>query len=533
MSLSVFASRTETVAADITATNEQIARATVFMVLLFVVDVIAVAMVWLPDEIVWYPGHAAAPALTMVLQGVLVVAAAAIFILRISLQNIGVAWFDVHRRNYYALRAKTNEASLIKDRQERVQALSACTRARWILHAKTLLSAAAMFVACPIAMFSITYKAMIIPYWWGYSFLAAAGFLTVYQLFFNWSGLMTVERNVRIILSALVIGGCLIVVFVDPKRPFDFRYADIQGIDVSALDLSDADGRDSNASNADFSWTNLIYADFAESQAPGARFDGADMTRTNFLLSNLKGASFIRMQAARPRFPNADLSDANFQEVSFRGVDFRLAKLHRANFVDASIYRGDFRSADASNAVFGISRIIQGRMTASIFDGADLRGTNARESDFTRASMNGANLTGANFYSTVFYAGTIKGSNLTLANFNKSIFVYANVQGSNFSGASLKETLFLKSDMRGVNLQGADLTDSDLRDADLRGANLELAYLERANLTGADLSDVKNLKQFQLYLACGDETTKLPPGLRLIKPCPNNNLLPDAESFKE
>jgi len=57
-----------------------------------------------------------------------------------------------------------------------------------------------------------------------------------------------------------------------------------------------------------------------------------------------------------------------------------------------------------------------------------------------------------------------------------------------------------------------DLHETDLRRGNLEEANLEGAYLMRANLEGAKL-----LTEEQIWQAFGDETTKLPEGLKSPK----------------
>ena len=74
-----------------------------------------------------------------------------------------------------------------------------------------------------------------------------------------------------------------------------------------------------------------------------------------------------------------------------------------------------------------------------------------------------------------------------------------------------------QADLTDANLQGADL-----RNANLQGANLFRANLQGANLQGANLQGAKHLTQMQLDQACGDEKTKLSPGLS-IKPCPKKS----------
>ena len=107
--------------------------------------------------------------------------------------------------------------------------------------------------------------------------------------------------------------------------------------------------------------------------------------------------------------------------------------------------------------------------------------------------------------------------------------------GCNLAGADLSNTCVKDHDLHGADFTGADatlmcmsfanFTGVSFRNAELSGANLAGAKMDGADLTGAgtsitsflgtDLTRVKGLTQKQLDIACGDATTKLPPGLRV------------------
>jgi uncharacterized protein YjbI with pentapeptide repeats len=107
--------------------------------------------------------------------------------------------------------------------------------------------------------------------------------------------------------------------------------------------------------------------------------------------------------------------------------------------------------------------------------------------------------------------------------------------GCNLAGADLTNTCVKDHDLHGADFTGAnatlmcmsfaDFTDVSFRNTELSGANLAGAKLDGADLTGAktsitsflgtDLTHVKGLTQAQLNVACGDATTRLPPGLHV------------------
>jgi uncharacterized protein YjbI with pentapeptide repeats len=102
-------------------------------------------------------------------------------------------------------------------------------------------------------------------------------------------------------------------------------------------------------------------------------------------------------------------------------------------------------------------------------------------------------------------------------------------------GANLMNTCVKEHDLHDANFDGADatlmcmsfanFTHASFRGAELSGANLAGAKLDGADLTGArtsitsflgtDLRHVKGLTQAQLDVACGDDRTLLPAGLKI------------------
>src|ERR1700722_7530162 len=107
--------------------------------------------------------------------------------------------------------------------------------------------------------------------------------------------------------------------------------------------------------------------------------------------------------------------------------------------------------------------------------------------------------------------------------------------GCNLKGADLTNTCVKAHDLHGANFDGANatlmcmsfanFTNASFRGTDLSAANLASAKMDGADLTGAklditsflgtDLSKTKGLTQAQIDVSCGDDKTKLPPGLKV------------------
>ena len=90
---------------------------------------------------------------------------------------------------------------------------------------------------------------------------------------------------------------------------------------------------------------------------------------------------------------------------------------------------------------------------------------------------------------------------------------------ADFGEAYLNEASLILTNLQNANLQNANLKDAEFLGTDRRRANLKKANPKGAILISANLANCLNLTQEQLNSACGNEKTKLPPGLT-IKECP-------------
>jgi hypothetical protein len=137
----------------------------------------------------------------------------------------------------------------------------------------------------------------------------------------------------------------------------------------------------------------------------------------------------------------------------------------------------------------------------------DLQGTNLRRSSaLSEAHLAGAYFMGANLSNVVLNGANLSGADLSEADLSR-----ANLKGADLSNAILAE----------ADLSEADLSEADIGGADLSGANLRKAHFSEATiLWDADIrgaifseTDPRTMRR-HLESARGDETTRLPPGLK-------------------
>jgi uncharacterized protein YjbI with pentapeptide repeats len=247
----------------------------------------------------------------------------------------------------------------------------------------------------------------------------------------------------------------------------DLRKADLRNCRLRGAYLNGkADLRCANLSYADLTGANLNEADLCKANAQNAMFRSAYLDEARLAGANLEGAN---LQCAV--LENCKLPKAVLRKADLSGANARNACFLKADLGKAQLQKGNFRDADMSKAV--------------------LRRAKAEKAVFTKAVLKEAHLEGANL--------------------SGAILDRANCQGAFFTGSSLENANLEESCLWKTRFSYADLTKANLRNADLTGAHFEGAYL----------SEAVNLTQEQLDSACGDEKTKLPPGLH-IKICPKD-----------
>ena len=91
---------------------------------------------------------------------------------------------------------------------------------------------------------------------------------------------------------------------------------------------------------------------------------------------------------------------------------------------------------------------------------------------------------------------------------------FVKLVGADLTKAELNRAVLAKADLSRATLVGAYLKRANLRGAILGKASVSDADFDLAELHGSDLSQTIGLVQDQIERACGDTTTKLPPGIK-------------------
>ena len=107
----------------------------------------------------------------------------------------------------------------------------------------------------------------------------------------------------------------------------------------------------------------------------------------------------------------------------------------------------------------------------------------------------------------------ISGRDYTHARLRQADLSLGRFTGSRFDHADLRDTNLYGISAGHARFAGADLGNASLVGGYFQHANFVAARLVGANLSGADLRGAIGLTSPQLSQACGDKSTRLPPGL--------------------
>lgn len=171
------------------------------------------------------------------------------------------------------------------------------------------------------------------------------------------------------------------------------------------------------------------------------------------------------------------------QETDLSGANFERTNLSRSNLKASKLVKAKMHKADLSKTV----------LRDAILTEADLSGVVGMRAYMDRAQLKSADLTKAELFRANLNSADLSGANLTGTQLGRAI-----LSGAKLDNATANFANLARADLRGASLDGTDFTQ---------------AYFYRTKLEGVDLSRTKGLKREQLELSCGNDETKLPPGV--------------------
>jgi uncharacterized protein YjbI with pentapeptide repeats len=145
-------------------------------------------------------------------------------------------------------------------------------------------------------------------------------------------------------------------------RNFNFTQADLRGVDLTRADVSDADISRATLVNA-----NLYRAKLNRVTGTGADLTDCDIRRARFIGADLRGVNMTRAKARRVRLQQANLSHA-----VFKGTDLAGAILASATLVEANLSRAIMTDADLTKADITRAKLSRSILQHVCLSGADL-----------------------------------------------------------------------------------------------------------------------------------------------------------------
>ena len=197
--------------------------------------------------------------------------------------------------------------------------------------------------------------------------------------------------------------------------------------------------------------------------------------------------------------PSVDWSDCKKRMLMLDGSNFDGANLTGADFSMTDLGRSSMKGANVTKAGLVRTSLAQSDLTGSDFDKAE-----GYRSDFTAVKASGASFVAAELQRGNFSSADLRNADFTKAELGRAIFYRATFDKTQFAMANLSRALFHNASFAGP----VDFSE---------------AFMFLTRIEGVDLSRATGLKQDQIALSCGDETTKLPQGLTVPSnwPCPD------------
>jgi uncharacterized protein YjbI with pentapeptide repeats len=187
------------------------------------------------------------------------------------------------------------------------------------------------------------------------------------------------------------------------------------------------------------------------------------------------------------------------------GVDWsnckkRLLMLDNSNFEGANLSGVDFSMTDLSRTNLKKSNFSKAMLVRASLAGSDATSASFERAEGYRSNLSGISASGASFVS---------------AEMQRSNFSDADLTNVDFTKAELGRAIFYKAKLANTRFALVNLSRATFHNVDMSGpVDFTNAFLFLTRIEGVDLSKATGLEQDQIALACGDDRTQLPEGLK-------------------
>jgi uncharacterized protein YjbI with pentapeptide repeats len=129
-----------------------------------------------------------------------------------------------------------------------------------------------------------------------------------------------------------------------------FLAANLEGADLSNLDLSYAQLGSTNLRGANLENTSLMFASIFDVVLEGANLEKAILFEARLWLTNLTGAKLEKAYLVGARLTDVILNEANLKRANLEEAELHSASLRNANLANANLEGADLRYADLEGA---------------------------------------------------------------------------------------------------------------------------------------------------------------------------------------
>jgi uncharacterized protein YjbI with pentapeptide repeats len=336
----------------------------------------------------------------------------------------------------------------------------------------------------------------------------------------NLEGAVLDGANLRGVRSGSIIG--------TPKTlPSDFRFingclvgpgfrsnrCDLNGGDISGVNLSDADFTDLRSGNlvgepyrmplgttvaggyiigpgVDLTGAQIEYLSFEGLKIDGINFAGASigaaaLTVTGEPKALPLGWKIVRLPSDNRKLlltPNAKLQTLNLSGADLDGVDLSSADLTGAGgsgILGTPTHLPAGWRVIQGSLIGPAGRAFSADMSRSSFSSSELANTYFEDSSLEGGVVSGQYLSG-----TVFYNCNLRSIDVHDLEISNASFFNSDARGANFSQSIISLTSLDSANLEGANLQNTNWINVNFSSAILTGANIQGADFSQSNLSG-------------------------------------------------
>ncbi len=241
--------------------------------------------------------------------------------------------------------------------------------------------------------------------------------------------------------------------------------------------------------NENYSGQDISARDFSNRSLKNSIWESANATDVNFTNSDLTSADFFLAGLRNADFTGAVITNADFgkskgltKEQLYSTASYKNKDLTGIGLSSLNITGWDFSGQNITNADFSGS---DGFTKEQLYSTASYKNKNLAGIDFSDNDVSGWDFSGQNLSSARL------GSTLTNADFTDAIITNANFSSKTRAGFT-KEQLYSTASYKNKNLSGIKLGGNFMNDWDFSNQNLQNAFFEfssliNANMSGADL----------------------------------------------